>query len=405
MLTKEEVAKLGSKAVETEMRSRLDELKAIKQRNGGSLKGVNEEDGGTARRIAGELNILGERLDEARAVEGVSDQYAAYEGFVGKLEDFFEKPSEGKGHPGHGRMPGSNGGAGESIRPVASMWAAMKAQRFAIGTNPRVTVSPGVLWGAVTSPTDTLAPSRRDMPFLLGADRRFIYPALRSDPLSPLDTAVDWARQSVRALATPASMRRAIAATSTKPESAFTVVLVHSALEQLAHKISGVPNIVFRNRGIATVIESDLRLGLAEALDAQAVAIINAAGMAVGGTGANLAIRIRKAMTTVQAAGFEPDTVALSPADAEALDLLLLDVLNSSNTLPNWKLDVRVGKSVTTGFVFDSKAFATVHAGPVDIAAFEENAGATNSQLVRGEFNAITTVEQVGAGAALGAQV
>lgn len=58
---------------------------------------------------------------------------------------------------------------------------------------------------------------------------------------------------------------------------------------------------------------------------------------------------------------------------------------------------------MTTGFVFDSRAFATVHASPINVAAFEEEAGATNSQLVRGELNAITTVEQPTAGVALGA--
>ena len=319
------------------------------------------------------------------------------------FDELVNKPAPGEEHPGHGRTAGSSGGT--AIRPVASMWDAMSKQGFKLGSNPRVTVPAGVLWAAVTSPTDTLAPADRARVAMMGKYERYVFPALLSDPLSPLATAVDWARQSVRALATTASMRRTIAATSTKPESAFTVVLVHSALEQIAHKIAGIPNIVFRNPSIRQVIDSELRLGLAEALDAQAIAIINAAGMAVGGTGANLAIRIRKAVTTVQAAGFQPDTVALSPADAEALDLLLLDVLNSSNTLPNWKLNVRVGKSVTTGFVFDSSAFATVHASPIDVAAFEENAGATNSQLARGEFNAITTVEQVAAGAALGAQV
>ena len=44
-----------------------------------------------------------------------------------------------------------------------------------------------------------------------------------------------------------------------------------------------------------------------------------------------------------------------------------------------------------------------MHASPVELASFEENDGATNSQLVRAELNAITTVDQVDAAAALGA--
>lgn len=101
-------------------------------------------------------------------------------------------------------------------------------------------------------------------------------------------------------------------------ESAFTVALVPTPLEQIAHKIASIPNIVFGNAGIREIIDSELQLGLAEALDAQAIAIINAAGMTAGGTGSSLAARIRKAMTVVQAAGFKPNTVALSPADARS---------------------------------------------------------------------------------------
>jgi hypothetical protein len=396
MLTREDVAGFGSKRIATETQTIFDRLKSVRARNGGSFSNLRGDDARIVRESNDELAILAERGEAVKENEGWDSSYLS-------LAEVLEAGA-GDDHPGHGRTDGGAGGAGP-IRPVASLWAAMQRQGFKIGEKPRVHVPPGVIWGAVTAPSDTLLPSDQLRPWPLGLDQRYIFPALKSEPLSPIATAVDWTRQSARTFATPATMRRAITAVSTKPESALTIVQVHSALEQIAHKVSGIPNIVFRNPNVASVVDADLRLGLAEALDAQAIAIINAAGMATGGTGANLAIRIRKAMTTVQAAGYNPDTVALSPADAEALDLLLLDVLNSSNTLPNWRLNVRVGKSVTTGFVFDSRSFGTVYASGVDIAAFEENAGATNTQLARGEFHAITTVEQVGAGAALGAQV
>jgi hypothetical protein len=114
---------------------------------------------------------------------------------------------------------------------------------------------------------------------------------------------------------------------------------------------------------------------------------------------------VRRAITVVEAAGFSPNVVALNPADAEALDLELLALMNSTDTLPNWGLQVRVGKSVTTGFVFSSSDFATLHASPIEIASFEENDGGTNSQLVRAELNSIATVDQVDAAAALGPDI
>ena len=69
---------------------------------------------------------------------------ASDEGVDGRFDrfaDLLERPAPGQEHPGHGRANGPARGA-EVIRPVASMWDAMLARGFAIGTNPRVQVSP-----------------------------------------------------------------------------------------------------------------------------------------------------------------------------------------------------------------------------------------------------------------------
>ena len=42
----------------------------------------------------------------------------------------------------------------------------------------------------------------------------------------------------------------------------------------------------------------------------------------------------------------------------------------------------------------DSQAFGKFYAGPVSLARFEENAGKTNSSLVRLETNAVFGVER-----------
>jgi hypothetical protein len=280
---------------------------------------------------------------------------------------------------------------------------------------PRVTVPAGTLWpainrdAAVTYGGSPLAPPYRIGPGVigLGADRRYLYPVLKTNSLSPTDASVQWVVETARALAAPSTMVRAVDAVTTKPESAVTVVLQSLPLKQVAHKIGGIPNIVFRqsNPDLQGLLNGELRLGLAEALDYLVFQAIGAATIAVGGTGSNMAIRVRKAMTTLEAAGYQPDTVALSPADAEALDLELLATLNSSNTLPNWGLNVRVSKSITTSLVLDASAFATLHAGPVELTSFEENFGGTNSVLVRGELNAQASIDQASAAVALGAAV
>jgi hypothetical protein len=395
MLRKTDVAKLDSKQVERALRERLHELGAIRETNGGTLDGITGDDAAKVREITSDLNILGERFDGAKAVEGAEETYTTF-------HSYFEEVDPARPHPGHGRTDG--GGTGEAITPVASMWAAMRQARFDPVANRRVSVPAGVLYGAVTtSEPDELAPRRLAGVSFAGADRRFVFPALRSDPMTPLETSVDYVRQTGRTLADPADMRRTIAETTEKPESAIGVELAHKELEQVAHKVSGVPLIVFRQPGIRQVIDTDLRLGLAEALDDQALDEINSAGLTAGAAGATMAERIRRAVAVVEDAGFAPDTVALSPAASLALDLELLELQNSTGVLPSWGLKVRVGKSVAgAGFVFDSRSFATVHAGPVEIAAFDENDGATNSVLLRAELNAATTVDQEDAGAAIG---
>jgi hypothetical protein len=228
----------------------------------------------------------------------------------------------------------------------------------------------------------------------LGHDRRYLYPALKQVRLSPLDTSVQYINQSARALATPANMVRDLDAVSEKPESALTVEMASADLKQVAHKISGVPNIVGRQPQFKNLIEGDLRLGLSEALDDMVIDAITAATIPMAGAGADIAEKIRYAMAEVQDAGYSPDSVALSPSEAVALDLILLETNNSTGVGPLFGLRPRISKSVLLAIVFDSRAFATLHASPVELAAFEENDGATNSMLLRAELNAVAVVDR-----------
>src|SRR5699024_11172867 len=108
---------------------------------------------------------------------------------------------------------------------------------------------------------------------------------------------------------------------------------------------------------------------------------------------------IRRAMSAVAAAGYEANTVALDPDADEDLDIALLSLNNSTGLSPLFGLQRRVSKSITDPFVFDSRAFATLAAGPVEFASFEENAGRTNSQLFRAELNAAVVVDRADAAA------
>jgi hypothetical protein len=189
----------------------------------------------------------------------------------------------------------------------------------------------------------------------LGADRRYLYPALRQVSLSALDTSVEYLNQTARTLATPANMIRDIDAVTAKPETALTVELANAPLKQVAHMISGVPNIVARQRPFRDLIEGDLRLGLSEALDDMCDDAITAATIPMGSAGADIAEKIRYAMAKVELAGYSPDTVALSPDEAVELDLILLQTNNSTGVGPLFGLRPRVSKALTLSIVFDSE--------------------------------------------------
>jgi hypothetical protein len=57
-------------------------------------------------------------------------------------------------------------------------------------------------------------------------------------------------------------------------------------------------------------------------------------------------------------------------------------------------LNVRVSKTVAAPIVVDAAAFGKLYASPVSLATFEENAGKTNSSLVRMELHAVFGVER-----------
>jgi hypothetical protein len=57
-------------------------------------------------------------------------------------------------------------------------------------------------------------------------------------------------------------------------------------------------------------------------------------------------------------------------------------------------LNVRVSKTAAAPIVVDASAFGRLYASPVALATFEENAGKTNSSLVRFEGNAVFGVER-----------
>jgi hypothetical protein len=91
-----------------------------------------------------------------------------------------------------------------------------------------------------------------------------------------------------------------------------------------------VPNIQLEQPAFNTVIENDLTLAINDGLDKLVLDFIATAGFQAPGTDP-LLVSIRKAMTTIMANGYNPDTLILTPANAESLDVLVSGISGGTN--------------------------------------------------------------------------
>jgi uncharacterized protein len=233
----------------------------------------------------------------------------------------------------------------------------------------------------------------------LGADQRYAWPAFATVGVGSDVTSVAVLSQTSRTLAAPSDMNRALTATTPKPETSSVLGIATVPLRQVATVQSGIPNIFLGQPAFNTTVETDLRLALNEALDALVLAAVAGAGFEDPGTDA-LIVSVRKAITVIQAAGYSPDTLILRPSDSEMLDTLVTSGTGAYVFGPGqpagsiFGLTKRISKSAPEPIVLDAQAYGKLYSGPVSLARFEENAGSTNTSLVRLETQAAFGVER-----------
>jgi HK97 family phage prohead protease len=237
----------------------------------------------------------------------------------------------------------------------------------------------------------------------LGQDQRYAWPAFVRVPVDEGATSVDVMTQTARSLASAANVVRAVDATSVKPETGSTLTIVSTPLKQVANVQSGIPNVYLEQAAFNTIVENDLRLALNEGLDKLILDAIAASGFQAPSTDP-LLVSIRKAITTIQGNGYNPDTLILTPANAEALDVLVSGLTGGANDYVfgagNFATDTifglrkRISKTIPAATVADASALGKFYSSRVSLARFEENAGKTNTSLVRLETHAVFGVER-----------
>jgi HK97 family phage prohead protease len=252
-------------------------------------------------------------------------------------------------------------------------------------------------WSAGTVLTD-LNPVRYEGSGF-GYDRRWLYPVVPTTAVSDATTSVQYLRQSARTLAGTASIRP-LDSVAAKPETSSTVEFKSQQLEMVASISKDIPRIHANQPMFQSIIEQDLRLNINDNLDEVVRRGLVQAGTIVKGSDDILEVT-RKAMTLVQADGYNPNTLAIDPAGAQALDLLRTPgtekfyIWPPGTTAPGpFGLQIRVWKQAGTA-VLDADAYGRLFVAPVELRAFEQDAGSTNKQTVRMETAAAYTAERL----------
>jgi HK97 family phage major capsid protein len=157
-----------------------------------------------------------------------------------------------------------------------------------------------------------------------------------------------------------------VAEGAVKPEAAFTVTPKTSTLDTIAHWVQITRQALEDASYIQSMIEGKLRRGLlnkaeadmAAAIDASTAVQVATATAAQGG----LSAAIRVGLGKVQAAGFNPNAVALNPADAAALDFTSSTIVNPASGAPYWGLKPVAAAAIPAGkaYVGDFQAGATL---------------------------------------------
>jgi hypothetical protein len=279
------------------------------------------------------------------------------------------------------------------------LYDAFKGKGFALGETAEVEWAEyrAITW---SGSIDNMNQPRRDS-VALGYDQRYAYEALPSVGVDSGVTSVSILTQTARTLATPANVIRTIDAVTAKPETTETITVSIVPLKQLATVVSDIPNVFVENENVGSIVQNDLSLALTDALDDLLKTSVAASGFQAPGTDP-LLISIRKAMSTVMSSGYQPDTLILRPADAEALDTLrtsgteLFYVFAPGNFAPSslFGLQRYISKSVAAPIVMDAQAFGKLYSSPVKLSSFEQDAGQTNKTRIRMEVHAQVGVER-----------
>lgn len=125
--------------------------------------------------------------------------------------------------------------------------------------------------------------------------------------------------------ATRTNLAAIVAEGATKPTSTYSIVRVEDSLKIIAHLSEGVPRFWFLdNESLQQFLVSELTFGLQAAVEAYALTVVNAtSGIVLQAYATSTLAVLRKSLTTLETAGYEPGFMLVNPGDWEGVELAL----------------------------------------------------------------------------------
>jgi HK97 family phage major capsid protein len=143
-----------------------------------------------------------------------------------------------------------------------------------------------------------------------------------------------------------------VAEGAAKPEATLSWTPASATLDTLAHWVQITRQALSDAPYVRSLIEGKLRNGLLRKIEADLVALLNAATLPAA-VNADLLSAIRVAIGTVEAAGYRPNAIVMAPADYAAIDIDISTSVGNPNPATRrttiWGLPVIPVSGVTAG--------------------------------------------------------
>lgn len=228
------------------------------------------------------------------------------------------------------RFGGSGGAAGDDGAPPAGVGGSFASAKADSGQRLTFAKTAAALatkmLGSDGLRSKALAPSGsavvgqefRPDPVALGKPAHSLLDLL---PVSPHDTAeFSYLRQTVRT-----NNAAAVPDYQLKPTSVYSVERIEDKLEVIAHLSEPVPRHWFiDNEALTGFLANELDFGLRVAVESKVLTDVNAtSGLQTVDYATSSLVTLRKSLTKLETAGYEPGFFLLDPVDWEGIELLL----------------------------------------------------------------------------------